>query len=923
MEGSGQAKRPQYCYRFDDVEFDESRMTLRVAAERVDLQPRPLHLLALLLQHVGEVVSRAELFDTVWEGRPTVDNVLANAVAKLRKALGEAAGARIVNVPRVGYRLRGPVERIVAGHHAGVPFKLAAGQAVPGREHFTLRECLDPAAGHCVWLVRHDKTGEQRVYKFAVDGERLAALKREVTMYRVLRESLGERDDIVRLIDWNFDTPPFWLQSEYAGLDLSRWAADDAAFGEASREQRIAWFLEIAGAVAAAHGAGVLHKDLKPSNVLVAPHGERWQFRVGDFGSGRLLEPGRLEELGITRLGMTVTSALPTDSGMTLLYVAPEVLAGAAPSVQSDVYALGLILFQMLVGDLHRTLAPGWEHSVDDELLREDIAAATDGDPERRLASVDALQQRLRSHGARAIERKRLRDSDARALAAERLLERNRARRPWLIAAIVLLAAGLVVSLWQLSEIKAAHARAQQQAALAAATNRFLNEDLLGAGGDSPAWYERNPPLSEILDAAASKIYRRFGAQPLMQATLHQTLGRAYRSTGEYAKAAVQLQAAVGSWQRVAGAADPRTLIAQYELAPMLAHLSRFEDAEVLLDRADKEAGARRNKVSEIALRAQLARGDVALQRMRVNEALAEYQSAERLQRLLHPDDAALSAHILLSIAGCDLRMGRPKDAEAVARKILSGAPYTQDAIGLAAIATARSRLGDALRAQDRFKEAIPVVQQALAEYEQAEGAGSQDAIKALSTLGYIYSWIDDYAKALPLQREVYQRAVKYWGVDTQTALVELLNLGAGEYAAGDLEAALPHLQQAEAGLTKVSGATSPVTQTARVQLAEALSDLGQNDKALAMIRRVDPVAYQATTSDPGRALILRGIEADIELRLHQPGAAVRLRDAITEMRDGGIDAEEISTFSTELPHNGNASERKVAATPAASGTAQ
>jgi eukaryotic-like serine/threonine-protein kinase len=916
MDSAAPTNDPLYRYRFEDAEFDEARAELRVAGAPVALEQRPLQVLALLLRRVDEVVPRADLFDAVWEGRPTVDNVLANAVAKLRKGLGATAGARITNVPRVGYRLHGPVDRVIAGRRSATPFGLQSGQPVPGREHFRMRECLDASGDGLVWLARHDKTGEPRVYKFAADGERLAALKREVTIYRLLRESLGERDDLVRLVDWNFDAPPCWLQYRYAGRDLARWSQTDPAFAAAGREQRIAWFLEIADAVAAAHAAGVLHKDLKPANVLVAPRGEGWQFRVADFGSGRLLEPGRLEELGITRLGLTVNDAMPGTAGVTLLYLAPELLAGHAPSVRSDVYALGLILFQMIVGDLRSTLAPGWEHAfdnraIDDDLLREDIAAATSGDPERRLASVDALAQRLRSREARTIERRRLRESDARALAAEHALDRARARRPWLIAVIMLLMLGLGASLWQLKQVRAARADAQHQAAIAFDANRFLNEDLLGAGlgGNSPAWYEHNPTLREILDAAAGKIDQRFGKEPLLRATLHQTLGRAYRSTGDYAKAAVQLQAAAGGYARALGATDTRSVLAGYELATTLAHLSRFNEAEALLDRADNAAGTRRDAVSEIALRSHLARGDVAYQRMHVAPALQDYQAAERLQRLLHPADSALSAHILLAIAGCDLRMGKPQQTEAIARKILTGAPYTRERIGLAAIATARSRLADALRGQGKYKDAIPVMQQSLDDYQQSEGADSQGAISSLSALSYLYSLTGDDAKALQLQREVWQRAVQRWGANSQYALVELLNLGSDEYDAGDLKSALPHLQQAETGLEKVSGEHGPVTQAARVALANALSDLGRNKQALAMIGEIDPKAYQATTSDPGRALVLRAMQARIELRLRRPGAEARLRDAIASMQAAGVGDDEIATFRKALVAQGTSAD--------------
>lgn len=894
--------RPLYRYRFDDVEFDAVRVELLVAGRRAELEQRPLQVLALLLQHVDEVVPRAELFDTVWEGRPTVDNVLANAVAKLRKALGDA-GARVVNVPRVGYRLCGPIERTVVGRHALPPLRLEPGRAVPGREHFRLQECLDPTAGRAVWRVRHDKTGENRVYKFASDPDRLAALKREVTIHRVLRGRLGKRDDFVRIIDWNFNAAPYWLQSEDAGQDLASWAQQATALKQATCEQRIAWFTAVADAVAAAHSAGVLHKDLKPANVLVAPRGDGWQFRVADFGSGRLLEPDTLDALGITRLGMTVTSALPTDSGMTLMYVAPEVLRGVAPSVSSDVYALGLILFQMVVGDLRRTLAPGWERDVDDELLREDIAAATSGDPERRLASVADLLQRLRGHDARALERKHLRESDARALAAERLLERSRARRPWLIAAVVLLLIGLATSLWQIQRVRAARAEAQQQASRAEATNRFLNEYLLGAGfgTHSPAWNERNPRLSEILDATAGKIDAHFVNEPVLRASLHQTLAQAYRSTNDYAKAAVQLRATVDAWQRVAGTNDSRTIIAQYQLADALAYLSRYKEAEALLDRADAAAGARRNAISAIAMHSRLARAEVEYLQLHVKRALPEYQAAERLQRLVQPQNVLMSAHILLAIAGCNLRMGHPQAAEVAARRVLAGAPYTQEAIGLGALATANMRLSDALRGQGRNSAAIPVMQLALAAYEKSEGGNSQGAIIALSRLSHLYSLSGDDSKALALQRDVHDRAAKHWGADSQAALIELINLGSDELDSGETQAALQHLQLAEAGLEKLVGASSPITQAARVELAKALSRTGRNAEALAKLGGVDAEAYQSTTADPGQAQVLQAIRASIQLRMHKPGADSRLRDAIAAMRAAGVDANQIADFQEAL----------------------
>ena len=274
---------PLYRYSFGNVEFDEARGELRVAGLVVEVEHRPLQVLACLLLHADEVVTRQELFNVVWGDRPTVDNVLANAVAKLRKALGTIEGARIVNAPRVGYRLQGPVARTVSGRRLFSSLDLAPSQSVPGREHFVLERQLGPAQDSEVWLARHAKTGEQRVYKFSTDGEGLASLKREATLYRVLHDTLGERRDIIRVLDWNFEQSPFYLECEYGGCNLADWAGEPTRAGRAAAGAARGSFPQIADAVAAAHGVGVLHKDLKPANVLISAG---WQALAS--ASGRL-----------------------------------------------------------------------------------------------------------------------------------------------------------------------------------------------------------------------------------------------------------------------------------------------------------------------------------------------------------------------------------------------------------------------------------------------------------------------------------------------------------------------------------------------------------------------------------------------------------------------------------------------------------
>lgn len=387
---------PGRIWRFPGCEFDELRRELIVDGVPVDVEVKPLDVLHQLLLHAGEVVTKEELLDAVWPGVVVVEASLATAVSKLRRALGPHADA-IVTVPRIGYRLGVIVHcQAVATPPWQAPL-LVAGQPVPLRDSWRLVRRLDRGRVGEVWLAEHPKTREQRVFKFALDEPSSRALRREVTLARLLRETLGERPDFVRLLEWNFTTQPHFIESEFAGQDLAAWVESQGGISAIPLARRLALLADVARAVHAAHGLDILHKDLKPGNILVstAPQGAI-QVRIGDFGAASLLAPSRLASLGITRLGFT-HSFQPGDAAIsgTMLYMAPEALAGNSPTAASDVYALGVLLYQLVTGDFRKPLTAGWEQDIHDELLREDIALAADVDPSRRLQSAGVLAERL------------------------------------------------------------------------------------------------------------------------------------------------------------------------------------------------------------------------------------------------------------------------------------------------------------------------------------------------------------------------------------------------------------------------------------------------------------------------------------------------------------------------------------------------
>jgi eukaryotic-like serine/threonine-protein kinase len=593
------------CWTFANCEFDEMRRVLRVNGAPVELEAKPLEVLGQLLQHAGEVVTKEELLESVWPGTTVVDGSLATAISKLRKAMGDEHQLTILTVPRAGYRLAGPVQSKALAGGVWPQLALNCGDSVPGREQWRLTRSLKHSGSSEVWLGENPKTLELRVFKFAADGLELKGLKREVTLARFLRESLGERPDFVRVLEWNFDIPPLFLESEYGGANLAEWAEGQGGLAKIPSDVRLRLLKEIAKAVAAAHEVGVLHKDLKPANVLVtstvsdleSSNGKsRWQIKVADFGSGALADPARLRAMGITNLGFTQTTTAESPLTGTLAYLAPEVLAGHSPTTSSDVYALGVMLYQLIVGDFRKLLSPGWEAELTDPLLREDIAEAACGDPARRLRSAAELLERLENLESRRIERDKIQKAEQRAMIAERKLGNSRARRPWMVFAIGALALGLGTSLLLYRKAVMERDKADRQTQIAGAVNRFLANDLLGRSNPFSSG-KADESLLDAVKRASSAIDGLFAKEPKIAAQLHHTIARALDLRTDYPDARREYDRAEALFVQADGDLSQDAITAQLQHAALEA---RSYQAGTL-DEAKSIVAAQETKLTKIA----------------------------------------------------------------------------------------------------------------------------------------------------------------------------------------------------------------------------------------------------------------------------------------------------------------------------------
>ncbi len=888
---------PCYTYRFGTAEFDEARFELRVGGLPVDVERRALEVLTYLLRHAGEVVTKEELLREVWAGRITVDKVLPNAMTKLRRALGEANAERLVTQPRIGYRLDGTVARMVVGNSLTSRLDLAAGQAVPGRENFTLLRQLGATHGSEVWLAEQVRTQVQRVYKFGADSDRLRALKREVTLSRVLRESIEDRGMFVDIIDWNFETPPFFLECEYGGESLLEWAVD--GLQALSQDQRLGLFLQIADAVAAAHAVGVLHKDLKPANVLIVAEGADWHLRLTDFGSGRLLDPDRIDALGITRLGLTITQNVSSDSTTgTPLYIAPEVFAGQTPTVQSDVFALGIMLYQLLCGQLSKPMTSGWEQDIADELLREDIALATDGNPQRRLASVAELASRLRAREQRREQALRLEQVEREARTAHEALQRSRARRPYLIALIVALALSAVIALVLYRSAVKARNFAQHELERASAINRFLNDDLIGQSNPLVVAKGQSASLKDLLLGARDRIGKRFSAQPLTEASIRTSLTMLLNTLELVPDAAPAPRQALTLYEREEGAASLDALKARTLLARLLTRTSKFDESLKELNTLERLTAGTKDPYKRYLVASawgvyDMNRGDYA-------KALPLYRTAIPLLRQTEPDNVALRDSMRMDLINALTQTGQTAEARKEGEDLIAEIKARGDDNGLvlafakAAVARNYTLEGDLDKAQAQLLDAQKTIVKLL-------GPEHTRNLMVLSDLFDIAVRRADWPKALDYAERVHEGFRKKFGDDHNFSNITLVNWGQVLYESGQFDAALMRLRTAHAKLAAQLSEKNPQSQIAAFWLCAVELELGHPDEAAELLKSLDAISLEAAGADGQWAFRIDSLRGQLLARQGKTREAFALlQSAVDGLEQGKATQSRIYTAAKQ-----------------------
>ena len=859
-------------WRFADYEFDELGRELRVKGRTVELEAKPLDILLQLLLHAGEVVTKDELLESVWPDVMVVDGSLATAVSKLRKAMADEDHPVIVTVPRVGYRLAVPVYCKTLAASAGPELGFKVGDTVPGREQWRLLRSMDVSGSSEVWLAENPKTRERRVFKFAADGARLKGLKREITVSRFLRESLGDRPEFVRILEWNFETAPFFLESEYAGANLAEWAEMQGGLGKISSEVRLRLFVDVAKAVAAAHDVGVLHKDLKPANVLVVPGNVGlkggWQIKLADFGSASLFEPSRLQALGITNLGFTQAATDAQLMSGTLMYMAPEVLAGQSPSASADVYALGVLLYQLTIGDFRKPLAPGWEAEIEDPLIREDIADAACGDPERRLGSAADLVERLLTLDERRIRRDELKAAQARAQLAEHQLAVTRARRPWVVFGLVALAVGLGVSFSLYLRTIRERNIANRQTAIASSINQFLSDDLLGRGNPFMSG-KSSESLMDAIKQASPGIDRKFKDEPLVAARLHQTIARALDNRTDYPDARLEYDRAAALFKQVDGDLSQDAIIIQLQRTALEARSYESGSlplAKSILEQQKALIARLKHPRPELPVWLSSAQGMIALIENNAKSAAENFHAAVDKADVLPQFDESARLSFKQRLGFSYIRLGQGAKAEQTFRELIPA--FTRVAgPDSPHVLRVRLNLAQAFMIQNKHAEAVQEATAIYPEFVSRLGPDHELTMQLLTTKAQSEGSLERWDDAIRDDLNIHELAVHKQGPLSFFAIATLSDAALAQCRAGRYRDGESNARKAHDSSEKAFGPRAGLTGAAADTLADCLIGLGKLDESAALLRQIDVPAVAQLSGDPDWGAAITLAQAEIAYR--------------------------------------------------------
>ena len=660
------------------------------------------------------------------------------------------------------------------------------------------------------------------------------------------------------------DTPmgprPFFAMEFVAGAPLLEYA--DAR--QLDTRLRLELMARVCDAVEHAHQRGIIHRHLKPGNILVDEAG---QPKILDFGVAKLTG-GDMQFTHQTGVGQLIG---------TLAYMSPEQVRADPFEIdtRSDEYALGVILYELLAHrppyDTSGTLPQVARGIVEDEALplgavdrrlRGDVetlvAKALEKDKGRRYGSVAMLAEDIRRHlrGDPIVAHPPSLTYQLRKFAG-----RQRALVAGVAGVFLVLTIGVAVSTWQAARARRAEAAAEREADTARALNDFLQRDLLAQASAYTQASTTTAPDPDLkvrtaLDRAAANIASRFAGRPEVEAAVRHTIGESYKGLGLEAEAQAQLEGAVDLRRRALGAEHPDTLRSLSLLATLYVARGAWAKAEPAAIQVVE--GQRRTLGLEHpqTLTSLWVLADVYRYEMKLDEAVAILTSlvpaSKRVKGSEHSD--TLDAEHLFAVV--HRHRGEYAEAEAGLRSVLEARRRLQGDSHPDTMTTVND-LGVLLESRGRYAEALALTVPLVEEESRVMGALHPNTISSIGQLAVLSVREGRFQEAESYAVRAVDAARRVFGDDSAMTLAQLQAIGIIYIEAGKLADAASTLREVLAGRQRILGADNVLTVQTLSAQALLLRARGDYATAESQLARVQTARRQLLPK--GHPLILTG----------------------------------------------------------------
>jgi len=606
-----------------------------------------------------------------------------------------------------------------------------------------VREIGRGGMGAVFLATRDDGEFEQQV---AIKVVSSAFLGREsLRRFRQERQILARLNhpNIARLLDGGVtdDGLPFLVMEYVAGATLT----DRCDLNDMSIDERLRLFLKICGAFAYAHGNLIVHRDIKPSNILVTSDG---QPKLLDFGLAKIMD---IENDDVR----TATNF----RALTPAYASPEQLRGEALTTASDIYSLGVVLYELLTAT-----RPFNHESVPLEKLIQFISVtepekpsskveinSSDGattkisaknrhalkgdldnivlmamrkDPERRYRSVeqfaDDIERHLDGRPIAAAE-------DTFAYRSSKFVKRHWIGVASAAAIVILLLVGIAATSWEARAARRAQARSETIGA-------FMQSVL---GSAAPTEKGADVKVKDVMADAATRAQIEFADDPEAMSQVLVTLGCTYLGLAEESRAEEILRTAAQTSEKASGDQNPTTGAALAWLGVTLGYQSKYAEGEPISRRA---VDIERKISPEGSVDLGYALFGLASNLIQKGDAQGAYDAAQEASGLIKQYMGERHGYYIATrnqVAWADEMLGRSDDAKAIFRDTLAQADLIDPRYRIF-IAQASAFYGRLLIKGGEFEEARPILTRGEMLYQDILGDSNTSVAAMKQMLGKV-----------------------------------------------------------------------------------------------------------------------------------------------------------------------------------------